>query len=65
MVEAALCQQPVDEGMIDDAAIDEFGRRRHVFAESAAQIVEDGDLVPSRDERVSHVRADEPGSAGD
>ena len=37
----------------------------HVVAIAAAEIVEDGDAMAARDERIGDVRADEAGAAGD
>jgi len=42
----------------------ELGLRRDVLARSADERVDDGDLVPARDERVDDVRADEARASG-
>jgi len=65
VIEAALREQPVDERVVHHAAADEFSRTRDVLAEPAGQVIEDGDVVAPRDERVRHVRADESGPASD
>ena len=64
VVEAAIGEQPIDERVIDHTAADKSRCSWYVLPKSAAQVVEDGDVVAARDERVGHVRADEPGPTG-
>ena len=66
-VEARLRPGLVEDGVRvgADVALVEARALGHVLAAAVAQVVEDVDVVPARDERVGYVRADESCAAGD
>ena len=51
--------------LVADVEAKQFRLAMDVALRSSAEIVEDGDLMPSRDVRVDDVRADEPGPTCD
>ena len=56
--EASDGKQAIDQGSVGDGATHEGGRRRNVLLESAAQIVQHSNCVPSPDQMFGHVRSD-------
>jgi hypothetical protein len=66
-VEARLRPDRVEDGadVRADVALVEARAFGHVLAPPAGEVVEDVHLVAARDERVGHVRADEPSAPGD
>ena len=66
-VEARLRPDLVEDGVRvgADVALVEARALGHILAAAVAQVVEDVHLVAARDQRVGHVRADEPCAAGD
>ena len=51
--------------VLADVALGERGLGAQVLALAGGEVVDDGDLVAAREQRVDDVRADEPGAAGD
>ena len=54
-----------DFDVVDDAAVDQVGRRRDVVRAPGGQVVEHDDVSALPDERIDQMRSDEPGTAGD
>ncbi len=65
MIETTFHEQAIDEGRVDDGAVNESGTGRNVVDEPARQIVEDGDLMPATHQRVGDVGPDESRTSGD
>ena len=54
----------VDVERLADVVLLQPGALVQELAAAGREIVDDGDVVAARDERIDEVRADEPGSSG-
>jgi dTMP kinase len=50
---------------LSDVVLDQLGSRIHELPPTGREVIDDRDLVSSREQRVHDVRADEPGASGD
>jgi hypothetical protein len=60
-----LAQRAAQVGRVDDVDLLELRACIDVLAPASGEFVDHDDFVAERDERVDHVRADEPGTSRD